>query len=249
LAPDYILTTSDVKPKLIEAIKAAVIEYYSEDPKQSPDYSRIINQRHFDRLEPLLQSGTVAFGGRTDRADLFIEPTLLDNVEIGSKVMQDEIFGPILPILTVSDVDEAIDIVNSREKPLASYIFSRDKTIIDKVLANTTSGGVTVNDAMLHIAVDSLPFGGVGNSGIGNYHGQFGFDACSHKKAVLRRQQNLESALWIRYPPFDDAKFKWAKRLTARYMAPQLCGCLRFVLTFLLGLLSACVLFFGRSFL
>jgi len=167
LAPDYILTTPQLKSKVIAGLTAAIKEFYGENIQKSKDYSRIINQRHFDRINTLLEKtkAKVVFkGGEPDRDDLFIPPVLLD-VEPGDIVMEDEIFGPLLPILTIRDLDDAISVIRTGERPLAAYLFTRDESKVSKFLDETISGGVTINDVLMHITVDTLPFGGVGHSG------------------------------------------------------------------------------------
>jgi len=221
LAPDYVLCHESVKDKLINEMKKATREYYGEDAQKSKDYSRIVSERHFDRLFPLTQSGTVVFGGKHDRSDLYIEPTILDNVKPTDKVMESEIFGPILPVLTVKSVNEAVDFVNEREKPLAVYVFSGNNKHIQDVLKNTSSGGVTINDVIFHLALDTLPFGGVGNSGMGRYHGKYSFDTFTHEKSVLHRGSFGEMLLWMRYPPYDPSKFKWARIMVAKRTYPS----------------------------
>jgi len=236
LAPDYILCHESVKTELIENIKKATKEYYTDNPQKAPDYSRIINERNFDRLLPLLQSGKTVFGGKHDRKDLYIEPTILDDVKFSDPIMQDEIFGPILPIVTFKNIDTAIEYVNDHEKPLAIYLFSKNQTLIDDILKRTSCGGVCINDCILHMALETLPFGGVGNSGMGRYHGSFTFDCFTHEKSVLQRRQGGEKVLWMRYPPYDDAKFYWSKQLGVRRSLPTLC-CLYWVPMLVVGFL------------
>jgi len=235
LAPDYVLCDESVKGRLIEEIKKATKEYYGADAQKSQDYSRVVNERHFDRLLPLLDGADIVFGGRHDRSDLFIEPTVIDNVKPTDKIMESEIFGPLLPILTVKNLREAIDFINAGEKPLALYIFSQSNSNIQEVLKNTSSGGVTINDVIFHIALDSLPFGGVGNSGMGRYHGKYTFDAFTHEKAVLHRGSLGETLLWMRYPPYDASKFKWARAMVKKHSWPSL-KFLPYVSLFLFGL-------------
>ncbi|XP_033102205.1 aldehyde dehydrogenase family 3 member A2-like isoform X2 [Anneissia japonica] len=209
IAPDYILVHRDVQDKLVSAIKDAVKEFYGENPKESKDYGRIVNDRHFKRLVKLLESGTVEMGGETDETEKYIAPTMLVDVKPDDPVMQEEVFGPILPIMKVGDVDEAVNFINSREKPLSMYAFSNNKKVVESVLHRTTSGGFTGNDVLMHAAVDSLPFGGIGNSGMGAYHGKHSFDAFSHKRAVVIGDQKLESLNAVRYPPYTEYKDGW----------------------------------------
>jgi acyl-CoA reductase-like NAD-dependent aldehyde dehydrogenase len=230
------LCLKSVKDGLINSLKEAVKEFYGEDAQKSQDYSRIISERHFDRVSGLLTAGQAVFGGRTDRGDLFIEPTILDEVQTSDGVMQEEIFGPILPIITVRNVDEAIEFINEREKPLALYIFSNNRRVVNQILEQTSSGGVTVNDCLLHVTLDTLPFGGVGNSGTGRYHGQYSFNTFTHEKAVLDRPESGERILWMRYPPYNEGKFYWAKIVSKKHSVPAL-WFIEHVPLFLLGLL------------
>uniref|UniRef100_A0A914C976 Aldehyde dehydrogenase n=1 Tax=Acrobeloides nanus TaxID=290746 RepID=A0A914C976_9BILA len=216
LAPDYIITTAALKPRVVAGLRKAIIDFYGTEIKASKDYSRIIGQRHFDRIKSLLDrtNATVLFkNGEPDRDDLFIPPVILD-AKPEDVFMEDEIFGPILPIITVSGFDEAIEFIRDGEKPLAAYLFTRDQKKIQRFLNETSSGGVTINDVLMHITVDTIPFGGVGNSGMGRYRGKFGFDTFTHEKAVLKRGFFGESLLDARYPPQSDAKFKQLKKIT-----------------------------------
>uniref|UniRef100_A0A7E4V4I3 Aldehyde dehydrogenase n=1 Tax=Panagrellus redivivus TaxID=6233 RepID=A0A7E4V4I3_PANRE len=191
ITPDYVLTRDELKPKLAAAIEAELTKKYGDKPKDSPLYSRIINERHFDRLVSTLEKseGKVLHkhgDDHHDRDDKFIAPHVLD-VHDKDAFMQDEIFGPFLPLLSVNSFDEAIDFINNGEKPLASYIFTKDEGKIAKFLSHTTAGGVTINDVQKHASVKGLPFGGVGNSGMGRYNGKYGFDTFTHEKAVYKR--------------------------------------------------------------
>lgn len=170
-----------------------------------------MNQRHHQRLAPLLKSGNVYCGGEMDESDRYIAPTVLRDVAKDSAVMEDEIFGPILPVLSVGSVDEAIEFVNSRPKPLALYAFSSDKQVQNKIVNSTSSGGVSINHIMMHVANPNLPFGGVGPSGQGAYHGKATFDCFTHMKPVLKKGTFLDPP--ILYPPYTENKFKWLKRL------------------------------------
>ncbi|XP_070587207.1 aldehyde dehydrogenase family 3 member A2-like isoform X1 [Erythrolamprus reginae] len=211
IAPDYILCNASIQKTVVENIKKTIKEFYGENVKNSPDYERIVNKRHFKRLMGLLEGQKVAYGGETDESTCFIAPTILTDVNPDSRVMQEEIFGPILPIVTVKGVEEAIQFINQREKPLALYVFSKKNKVIDKMIDETSSGGVTANDVIMHFSIPALPFGGVGNSGMGAYHGRFGFDTFSHKRACLVRSLKMEAANTIRYPPNSRKKVDWAK--------------------------------------
>jgi aldehyde dehydrogenase (NAD+) len=209
VAPDYVLVDESVEDQLVSAIAAAITKFYGADPRQSPDYARIVNERHHDRLMQLLDAGgydATVIGGTGDRASRYIAPTVLAGVKPDAAVMDDEIFGPILPVLPVGDIDEAIRFVNDREKPLALYAFSSDNDVLDHVVANTSAGGVTLNHAVLHLAVPELPFGGVGESGMGAYHGKAGFDTFTHHKAVLSKPTRPDPSLM--YPPYTNTKQK-----------------------------------------
>jgi aldehyde dehydrogenase (NAD+) len=211
VAPDYVLVDEAVEAQLVERLQRTVREFYGEDPQRSPDYARIVSDRHFQRLLPLVKDGEVVTGGQSDATSRYIAPTILRGVKDDAKVMQDEIFGPILPVQTVHDVEEAIDRINARPKPLALYVFTRSKEVKRRVLESTSSGGACVNDTVAHLSVPELPFGGVGPSGMGAYHGRASFETFSHRKSVLDKATVLDPPL--RYPPYTAEKLKWAKRL------------------------------------
>lgn len=202
VAPDYLLVDRRIKPALLEAMQAAIHQFYGEDPLQSPDYARIISARHFDRLAKLLQNGNVLVGGITDPDQQYIAPTVLDQITWDDPVMQDEIFGPILPVLDYEDIAEAIDLINARPKPLALYLFSRNQQLQHRILQATSSGGVAINDTIMQTACTTLPFGGVGESGMGRYRGKAGFDALSNYKSIFVRSFWLD--LPFRYPPYGN---------------------------------------------
>ncbi len=209
VAPDYVLVEEGIEDQLVSALADAVTRFYGADPRLSPDYARIVNERHHDRLTKLLDAGgydATVIGGTGDRDSRYLAPTVLAGVKPDAAVMDDEIFGPILPVLTVGDVDEAIRFVNDREKPLALYAFSQSHDVLDHVVANTSAGGVTLNHAVLHLAVPDLPFGGVGASGMGAYHGKSGFDTFTHYKPVLDKPTRPDPSLM--YPPYTNLKQK-----------------------------------------
>ncbi|MCZ7525430.1 MAG: aldehyde dehydrogenase family protein [Acidimicrobiia bacterium] len=210
VAPDYVLVDAPVEEPLVEHIREAVRSFYGPDPRRSPDYGRIVNGRHFDRLTTLLGSGTVAFGGETDAAERYIAPTVLRDVKPEDPVMQEEIFGPILPVLTVPDVDAAIHFVNERDKPLALYVFSEQSSVTERVVERTSSGGVCVNATLYHLTLPSLPFGGVGPSGMGAYHGRATFETFSHRKSVLVKSTRFDPK--VAYPPYTALKKKLMRR-------------------------------------
>ncbi|MFF9373066.1 aldehyde dehydrogenase family protein [Streptomyces griseoluteus] len=187
VAPDYVLTDPDTAPALEAALVRAVQGIYGADPAASPEYGRIVNERHFDRLSGLLDSGRVAVGGDSDRTAKYIAPTVLADVAPDAPVMREEIFGPILPIVTVPDLDAAVDFINDRDKPLALYVFTDSDTTRDRIAAETSSGGLGHGLPLAHLTVSDLPFGGVGESGMGSYHGRYSLDTFSHRKAVLNK--------------------------------------------------------------
>ncbi|XP_078512362.1 aldehyde dehydrogenase family 3 member B1-like [Lissotriton helveticus] len=202
VAPDYVLCTQEMRDQLVPALKATLERFYGKDPQQSPDFGRIVNERHFQRVQVLLGSGTIVLGGQCDAKDKYIAPTVLVDVKESDPVMQEEIFGPILPILTVEGVDEAIAFINRHERPLALYAFSPNNKVVEKVLERTSSGGFCGNDGLMHMTLPTLPFGGNGHSGMGMYHGKFSFDTFSHQRGVLLRSHGLEKLNTLRYPPY-----------------------------------------------
>ncbi|MFD4789713.1 aldehyde dehydrogenase family protein [Streptomyces sp. NPDC058459] len=187
VAPDYVLTDPETAPALETALVRAIEGLYGTDPAASPEYGRIVNERHFDRLSGLLDSGRVAVGGDSDRRTKYIAPTVLADVAPEAPVMREEIFGPILPIVTVPDLDAAVDFINDRDKPLALYVFTDSGTTRDRIAAETSSGGLGHGLPLAHLTVSDLPFGGVGESGMGNYHGRYSLDTFSHRKAILNK--------------------------------------------------------------
>ena len=208
IAPDYLLVNEAVLPKLIPKLKHFIEKLYgaeNSDWKTSPDYARIINKQHFRRLSQVLneavQAGaTVEIGGELDETEKYIPPTVLSNVKKDSTIMEEEIFGPILPIMTYTNIDEAVNLIRSKPKPLSLYIFSKNQQNIDRVLADTSSGGVCINDTVIHFSQTNLPFGGVNDSGIGRTHGFYGFKTFSNEKAVVKH--NRFSPLKLMYPPY-----------------------------------------------
>jgi aldehyde dehydrogenase (NAD+) len=209
IAPDYVLVARGLEDRFVELVRRSVFDFYGNEPKDSPDYARIVNEAHFDRLVGLLPSGTAAVGGDSDRATRYIAPTVLRDVMPESPVMQEEIFGPLLPVVSVNDADEAIAFVNGREKPLALYVFA-DAGVADKVIDETSSGGAAVNATMFQVAVPGLPFGGVGPSGMGAYHGKASFETFTHAKSVLKKGTKPDPDL--AYPPYTERKEKLLRR-------------------------------------
>uniref|UniRef100_A0A3Q0RA07 Aldehyde dehydrogenase n=1 Tax=Amphilophus citrinellus TaxID=61819 RepID=A0A3Q0RA07_AMPCI len=211
IAPDYILCEPSIRSRVLEEIKNCIKEFYTDDPKTFEDYGRIINKQHFKRIMALMEGSAVAIGGDSDESQCYIAPTVLKDVTGESKVMKEEIFGPLLPIITVSGVEEAIQFINEREKALVIYVFSHDNKLIKRVIAETSSGALLANDCLVHFTVSSLPFGGVGNSGMGCYHGRYSFDQLSHLRSCLIKQLKLEGVNSMRYPPHTAKKLSWAR--------------------------------------
>jgi aldehyde dehydrogenase (NAD+) len=214
IAPDYVLVDRSVHDQLVAAIGESIQSFYGDDVQASSDFTRIVNEPHFHRLEKLLHNGTVAVGGQSDADTRYIAPTVLTGITRDDPVMAEEIFGPVLPVIAVDSLDEAISFVNEGsalgDKPLALYTFSESDDENDKVLANCTSGGACVNGTLLHISNPNLPFGGVGESGMGAYHGKFGFDTFSHHRSVHSRSTKLDPALM--YPPYTAKKEKLLRK-------------------------------------
>ncbi|XP_043277866.1 aldehyde dehydrogenase, dimeric NADP-preferring isoform X2 [Venturia canescens] len=241
IAPDYVLCNSEVQSKFVKHAEKLIKEWYGENPKESNDLCRIVSTNHFNRLVTFLSgNGKVAIGGDTDAREKYISPTILVDVKPSDPVMKEEIFGPILPIVNVSSAYEAINFINEREKPLALYLFGKDMETIKQITENTSSGGVLVNDSMLHASVDALPFGGVGSSGMGAYHGKESYDTFVHRKGCLVKDFNPigEKLASCRYPPYSDRKLSILKLLLAK--RPDIPG-VRFlphVIMFGLGILA-----------
>lgn len=211
VAPDYVLVERGRRDDLIDALRATIARFFGSDPKASPDFARIVTEKHVDRLAGYLDGGRIVVGGDVDRSSRYIAPTVLADVRDDAPVMREEIFGPILPVLAVASIDEAIGFITARDKPLALYLFTGDASVRDKVIARTSSGGVVVNDVVVHLGVPGLPFGGVGASGFGRYHGQAGFETFSNMKGVLARRLWPEPPL--RAPPHTETKLRWIDRL------------------------------------
>ncbi|HCU8670980.1 TPA: aldehyde dehydrogenase, partial [Staphylococcus aureus] len=210
VAPDYILVHESVKDDLITALSKTLREFYGQNIQQSPDYGRIVNLKHYHRLTSLLNSEqmNIVFGGHSDEDERYIEPTLLDHVTSDSAIMQEEIFGPILPILTYQSLDEAIAFIHQRPKPLSLYLFSEDENATQRVINELSFGGGAINDTLMHLANPKLPFGGVGASGMGRYHGKYSFDTFTHEKSYIFKSTRLESGVHL--PPYK-GKFKYIK--------------------------------------
>ncbi|CAN9510995.1 unnamed protein product [Ophioblennius macclurei] len=240
IAPDYILCEPCIQGRVVECLRQTLLEFYGPDPKSSPDYGRIVNQRHFNRVMSLMEGYTPVLGGQSDSSQRYIAPTVLKDVPPHSRLMQEEIFGPVLPIVTVSDMEDAINFINEREKPLALYIFCNDKKAINKMIDETTSGGVTVNDVMMHYTLSSLPFGGVGHSGMGRYHGKHTFDQLSHHKACMVRTLAMEHVNLSRYPPQDRRR---ARRVKMALKSPLIDMSKRTLVWAIVATILGCALF------
>ena len=210
VAVDYVLVDRRIKRELLSRILKQVVEFYGEDASRSPDFCRIVNEQHFDRLLRLLHAGDIVIGGKSDRAGRYIAPTVIDGITGSEPIMEDEIFGPLLPVIVYDDLSEAIAFVNSRPKPLAFYFFSRDKARQERVLAGTSSGGGCINDTVVHFTVTGLPFGGVGDSGMGKYHGKASFETFTHDRSIIRN--NFLVDVFLRYPPYKD-HLRWLRKL------------------------------------
>ncbi len=211
IAPDYLLVHESKKEALLKLLEKYTRQFFGENVKNSPDYARMVNPRHFERVKSYLEDATakgatLAIGGETDSTQNFIAPTVLTDVPLHSKVMDEEIFGPILPMLTFKNLPQALDLINAKERPLALYIYSKNQKNIDFILQQTRSGDVAINHSGLHFFNNDLPFGGINNSGIGKAHGWFGFEAFSNAKGVFR--QTLPSALELLFPPYNNFKQK-----------------------------------------
>lgn len=211
IAPDYVLVDAETEKKLVPLLQQVVTEMFGDNPEASESYGRIVNDRHFNRLSELIGSGDVAIGGQTNAEARYIAPTVLTGVSADSAVMREEIFGPILPIVRSDDLDASIRLIRASDKPLAAYIFTNNAAAEARFLEQVSCGNLCVNDTMMFMAVDELPFGGVGPSGMGNYSGEHGFKMFSHMKAVMKRGWWPDFA--IRYAPFTDKKFKMLRKL------------------------------------
>ncbi|MBF1189913.1 MAG: aldehyde dehydrogenase [[Eubacterium] sulci] len=219
IAPDYVLVHESRKLALIEELKAVIREHYGENIKENPDYGRIINEKQTERLAKILESDEdlVVFGGDFDIEQRYIAPTLLDLGKLGdasvseSAAMADEIFGPILPIVSYESLDEAVDKVRDGEKPLAMYIFSKNKEYIESVKSRISSGNITINDTVKHVSIDSLPFGGVGHSGMGSYHGKYSIETFSHRRGVYRNKARFNIKQIT--PPYNEKAFEFLRKL------------------------------------
>ena len=204
VAPDYVLCHRNVYEKFIEYLKQETIRQFSDKPLENPEYGKIINEKHFNRILGLIDKKKVILGGDTDTAALRIEPVIMRDITYDDAVMQEEIFGPVLPVIAYDSIDEALAFVNGREHPLALYLFSEDPALQKRVLASVTFGGGCINDTIVHLATSRMGFGGVGHSGMGSYHGKKSFDTFSHEKSVLQKSTRIDMP--VRYMPYTPLK-------------------------------------------
>ncbi len=211
LAPDYVLVHEHQEEELLHFMQEAITDFYGDEPRLSRDYPRIVNMNNFHRLKKLLDGSSVWFGGECDQGERYIAPTILRGVTSASPLMQLEIFGPLLPVIAYSDLSEALDFIRRQDEPLALYLFSSDQDVQERVVRNSRTGGVCINDLFFQAALHRLPFGGLGNSGFGAYHGRAGFDTFSFQRSVLRRSFFFDPGL--RYPPYRWWKFRLLKPL------------------------------------
>lgn len=209
IAPDYLLLHKNVKEEFIDLLKKDIVEFYGENPLENSDLPSIINENNYNRLKSYLEKSDIIFGGRFDDEKLKIEPTLLINPDLDSDIMQDEIFGPILPIIIIEGISETLDIIRSRPKPLAFYLFSKDEEKINYYIENISFGNGCINDTLIQFANSNLPFGGVGQSGIGEYHGKYSFETFSNKKGMSRKTDLFD--IELRYPPYTEKKMELLK--------------------------------------
>jgi aldehyde dehydrogenase (NAD+) len=210
VAPDYLLVHESKRDELVENINDSIKEFFGANPQESYDYGRIINESRFNKLEGYLSAGRIVSGGKMVKDELYIEPTLMDNVSIEQPVMQEEIFGPVLPIITYKEHQEALDIIRKSPHPLALYVFTNDKQVEQMYLDKVQFGGGCINNTLVHLANAELPFGGVGSSGVGAYHGKFSFETFTRPKSILKTGTWLD--LKVKYPPYK-GKLKMLKML------------------------------------
>lgn len=212
VAPDYLLVQEDVKDEFLQHVRRQIHEMFGENAPENPDYPKMVNEKHFRRVLGLIQGENIWEGGAYNAETLQIVPTVLDNVKEDAPIMQEEIFGPVLPVLTFSTIDEAEVFVQKREKPPALYCFTTDKETGRRVLRNLSFGGGCINDTIIHLATSHMPFGGVGHSGMGSYHGKYSFDTFSHKKSIVKKYNWID--LPIRYQPYT----AWKKKLLELFL-------------------------------
>ena len=211
VAPDYILVNEKIRQPFLDELGKAITDFFGADPQTSESYGRIVSPRHFDRLKSLMTGGKVIIGGETNAESRYVAPTVLADVDMNSALMNEEIFGPLLPVLSINSTKQAIEFITARPHPLALYVFAENKSVVKEVLDKTTAGGVTVNGTLMHLTSPHLPFGGIGESGMGGYHGKSGVRLFQHMKPVLSRGTKLDPSL--AYPPYTDKKAKLFRKL------------------------------------
>ncbi|MFL2136496.1 aldehyde dehydrogenase [Ruoffia sp. FAM 24228] len=211
IAPDYLLVDEVIRDDLISALIEVIEEYYTKKPLENSDYSKMINKRHFKRVKKLMKNQSVIYGGGSNKEMLTIEPTLVLEPELDTELMQEEIFGPILPILTYREVSQAVEFIRSKDKPLALYLFTQDKALKEYIIKNLSFGGAAINDTLIHQSNYNLPFGGVGASGMGQYHGKYSLETFSHPKSVIEKTDLFD--IKLRYPPYKDWALKFIKKI------------------------------------
>ncbi|XP_069475517.1 aldehyde dehydrogenase family 3 member B1-like [Ambystoma mexicanum] len=216
LAPEYVLCHADVEDKLVENLRLCVEEFYGKNPQESPHFGRIVSVEHYKHVTELLSCGNVAFGGQTEESDKYIAPTVLLGVQESDAVMQQDILGPVLPVLSVANLDEAIDFINKKDRPLATYVYSNSSQVVSEMMSRTSSGSFCSNDSLIQSLCISLPRGGMVNSGVGAYGGKYTFDTFSHSRSFLLRNRAIECVTYLRYPPYMDKNLNlmlWASSL------------------------------------
>lgn len=211
IAPDFLYIQRSCKEELISKIQSSIVEFFGEEPEKSSDYGRIINKKHFERIVKLMQKGKILWGGKTKEDELYIAPTLIEPLSWNDPIMQEEIFGPLLPILTYDKLDDLIQTLQSKPKPLALYLFTKNKVHEKKILSRLSFGGGCINDCILHEVNLHLPFGGIDQSGMGQYHGKHSFETFSHRKSIYKKRLPIEFKL--EYPPYSSRKLWWLRRL------------------------------------
>lgn len=210
VCPDYLLVHESIKDEFLNKMKFCIKEFFGDKPIESENFGRIVNEKRFDILKEYLNEGNIVIGGENDRESKFISPTVIDGINMSSKIMKEEIFGPILPVMAYNDIHETLNIVRKNRYPLALYLFTKNKEVESFVLENIEFGGGCINNGMIHLVNSKMPFGGVGNSGMGRYHGKYSFDTFSHKKSVVKTGEWLDPSL--RYAPYSGKKLNLAKK-------------------------------------
>lgn len=209
VAPDYVYVHKNIKEAFLKNLTEEISNFYGTDPQKSPDYTRIINKEHFSRLKEYLDNGSVVSGGNTDEDECYIEPTVLDHINWEDEVMKEEIFGPILPVMAFEDLNSVLNTIKAKPTPLSLYVFSKDADIQQKIIRHVPFGGGCINDTVAHLGNHNLPFGGLGESGFGSYHGKRSFKVFSHEKSIMKKPTWLDNPL--RYAPYS-GKLKWLKK-------------------------------------